>query len=199
MEIRDRFRKFLPIVIDVETAGLNAQKDALLEIGCIFLELQEDKLCMAEQMHFHVEPFRGANLDEKALEFNNIDPFHPFRFAVSENNALESIFKKIRQKVNEHKCQKGVLVGHNSWFDLAFINAATKRCKLNSPLHSFTSFDTATLGGAIYGHTVLAQILRLAKIPYNVDEAHSAIYDAKVTATLFCKIINSIDINSTSL
>ncbi|MDB0317488.1 ribonuclease T, partial [Acinetobacter baumannii] len=33
--IGQRFRGFLPVVVDVETAGFNAQTDALLEIACI--------------------------------------------------------------------------------------------------------------------------------------------------------------------
>lgn len=33
--IGQRFRGFLPVVVDVETAGFNCQTDALLEIACI--------------------------------------------------------------------------------------------------------------------------------------------------------------------
>ena len=33
--IKNRFRGYLPVIIDVETAGLNAQTDALLELAAI--------------------------------------------------------------------------------------------------------------------------------------------------------------------
>ena len=41
MTLKERFRKFLPVVVDVETAGFNAQTDALLEIACIPVLLNE--------------------------------------------------------------------------------------------------------------------------------------------------------------
>ena len=190
--IANRFRKFLPIVIDVETAGLNPAKDALLELACVFLKMEDGILVPDKTAHHHILPFKGANLDQASLEFNNIDPFHPFRFAIDEREALEELFSVIKKEVKLAKCQRGVLVGHNAWFDLAFINAAAKRTNLKSPLHGFTSFDTATLGAAIYGHTVLAQLLFTAKIPFDPEKAHSALYDAQVTAKLFCKIINQL-------
>ncbi|MED5420384.1 MAG: hypothetical protein VYD01_02905, partial [Pseudomonadota bacterium] len=33
----DRFRGFLPVVVDVETGGFNCKTDALLEIAAVFL------------------------------------------------------------------------------------------------------------------------------------------------------------------
>jgi len=84
-----------------------------------------------------------------------------------------------------------VLVGHNAHFDLSFILTAAKRCKFKqTPFHAFTVFDTATLSGLVFGKTVLAKALMAAKLGFNKDEAHSAIYDARQTASLFCHIIN---------
>ena len=37
-----RFRGFLPVVIDVETGGFNAQTDALLEIAAVTLHFNEE-------------------------------------------------------------------------------------------------------------------------------------------------------------
>ena len=34
-KIRSRFRGFLPIVVDIETGGLNPKTDALLEISIV--------------------------------------------------------------------------------------------------------------------------------------------------------------------
>ncbi len=44
-------------------------------------------------LHFHVEPFVGANLQPEALAFNGIDPNDPDRGAVSEYEALHEILK----------------------------------------------------------------------------------------------------------
>ena len=37
----DRFRGFLPVVVDVETGGFNSQTDALLEVAATLLEMDE--------------------------------------------------------------------------------------------------------------------------------------------------------------
>ncbi len=187
-----RFRGFLPVVVDVETAGFNARSDALLEIAAVILNLDEKGfLHPTETFHCHVEPFPGANLDKRALDFIGIDPFHPLRLAVPERDAMERIFKPIRKSVKEHGCSRAILVGHNPFFDLGFVKAATERSGIKrNPFHDFSTFDTATLAGLAYGQTVLARAVEAAGIPWDQDSAHSALYDAERTAELFCAIVN---------
>ncbi len=187
-----RFRGFLPVVVDVETSGLNPETDALLEIAIVPLAFnKEGMLFPLETEAYHVEPFQGARFDPKSLELTGIDPTHPFRYAIPEQQALHNIFLRVRDMLTEFGCQRAVLVGHNAWFDLAFIQAVVKRCHLRSvPFHSFTSLDTATLSAVALGETVLARALRAARIPFDIDQAHSAIYDAEKTAELFCFIVN---------
>ena len=70
------------MVVDVETGGFNAKKDALLEIGALTLKIDQDgHLEIDDTFACHVEPFPNANMDPKSLEVNGIDPFHPFRMA----------------------------------------------------------------------------------------------------------------------
>ena len=38
----DRFRGFLPVVVDVETGGFNSKTDALLEIAAVLLEIDDE-------------------------------------------------------------------------------------------------------------------------------------------------------------
>lgn len=186
-----RFRGFLPVVTDIETAGFNSDTDALLEIAIVLLLMNEEGKLQPHKTHFcHVLPFPDANLDPAALEFTQIDPYHPFRFAVSEQEALIQIFAPIQDALKQTHCQRAVLVGHNPNFDLSFILAASKRCQIASPFHPFTTFDTATLAGMAYGETVLAKACQTAGIAFDPKEAHSAIYDAERTAELFCNIIN---------
>jgi ribonuclease T len=190
--IRERFRGFLPIVVDVETGGLDCRHDALLEIAMISLKIDEEGFFSIDSLfHEHVMPHDQTKLDPKSLAFNKIDPYHPFRFAKSEKEALESLFGEIKKLKKLHHCSHAVLVGHNAWFDLGFINEAVVRNKLKSPFHAFTSFDTATLSALVFGQTVLPKALKAAGIDYNGEEAHSAIYDAMRTAELFCQIINN--------
>lgn len=195
--IARRFRGFLPVVVDIETAGFDPNKHALLEIAAVPVHLDEQGYFYpGETIAAHVEPFPGAKFDARSLEFNGIDPHHPFRFAKPEQEALESIFKPIRKLVKQEQCSRAILVGHNPAFDLGFLNAAIERCKIKKqPFHAFSTFDTATLAGLAYGQTVLARAVMAAGLGWDNSEAHSAVYDAEKTAQLFCKIINRWDKN----
>jgi len=192
IEIKNRFRGFLPIVVDIETGGFNAATDALLEIAACIIEMDEDgKLFPGEIITRHVEPFEGANLEPAALEFNGIRPDHPLRLAVAESVALKDIFQPVRRRLRETGCKRAILVGHNPFFDLSFLNAAIARVEYKrNPFHPFSSFDTATLGGLAYGQTVLARAVQAAGLEWDQSEAHSARYDTERTAQLFCEVIN---------
>lgn len=188
-----RFRGFLPVVVDVETAGFNARTDALLEIAAVLVHFDDKgQLCVGDTIASHVQPFPGANLDAASLAFTGIDPHHPFRFAISELEALKKTFEPIRQEIKLHDCTRAILVGHNPAFDLAFLKAAVARVGIKrNPFHQFSTFDTATLGGLAYGQTVLARAVQAAGIEWDSSYAHSARYDAEKTAELFCRIVNA--------
>lgn len=188
----NRFRGYLPVIIDIETGGFNAKKNPLLEIAAIIVEPDaSDSLQITEKHHYNIVPFKNSELDEAALKFTGIDPFHPFRMAIEEKDALARLFAPIRNAVKRNECKRAILVGHNPAFDMNFLNAAIDRCgQKRSPFHPFSSFDTATLGGLIYGQTVLAKIAQAAGLEWDNDKAHSALYDAEQTARLFCLMYN---------
>jgi ribonuclease T len=192
MLMSQRFRGYLPVVVDVETGGFNETTDALLQIAAVLIDIDErGQLYCAETVSCHVTPFAGANLDPKSMEVNGIDVDHPFRFAVDEKQALPKIFNPVRQAIKNHSCSKAILVGHNAHFDLKFINAAASRSGIKrNPFHPFSTFDTVTLAGLAYGQTVLARSIQSAGMEWDSNEAHSAVYDAEMTAMLFCKIVN---------
>ncbi len=191
--IADRFRGFLPVVVDVETAGFNAQTDALLEIAAVLITMDHSgKIYRDRTIACHVDPFPGANLDPRALEFTGINPYNPFRMAKPEMAALDHIFTPINEEMKAQGCSRAILVGHNAFFDLGFIKAAAERtAHKKNPFHSFTTFDTATLAGLAYGQTVLARAMQAAGLEWDGSQAHSAIYDAEKTADLFCAIVNT--------
>jgi len=190
--IAERFRGFLPVVVDVETAGFNAETDALLEIAAVTLRMDLNGNLQPHETHSaHVKPFPGANLDAAALAFTGIDPHHPFRIDVNEAEALRKVFAPVRAAVKESGCTRAILVGHNPAFDLSFVKAAVARTQIKrNPFHQFSTFDTATLGGLVYGQTVLARAIAAAGIEWDDNEAHSAVYDTEKTAELFCAMVN---------
>ncbi len=187
-----RFRGYLPVIVDIETAGFNAKKNPLLEIAAVIVEPDGQGLLHITESHaYNINPFNGSELDEAALKFTGIDPYHPFRMAVDEKEALTQLFKPIKTAVKRNECTRAILVGHNPAFDINFLNAAIARTKhKRSPFHPFSSFDTATLGGLVYGQTVLAKIAKAADLEWDSEKAHSALYDAEQTAKLFCIIVN---------
>lgn len=192
MTIKDRIRGYLPVVVDIETGGFNHQTDAMLEICAITLGMDElGNFYPKHTQHFHIQPFDGANLDPSALKFNGIDVDNPFRMAVSEKQALSEIFKTIRSEMKNEECTRAILVGHNAFFDLNFLYAASDRVRLKNPFHQFSTLDTVSLSALYYGETVLAKAMRVAQIQWDDASAHSALYDTQKTSELFCKIFNA--------
>lgn len=188
----DRFRGFLPVVVDVETGGFDCNRHALLEIAAIPIELDADgRFTMGQLVSTHVDPFPGAILDPKSMEVTGIDVGHPFRDAKPERAALDIIFHHVRQAARKAECQRAILVGHNAPFDLGFINAAVARVShKRNPFHPFSTFDTVTLAGLAYGQTVLSRAVQAAGLTWDGAQAHSAVYDAERTAELFCAVLN---------
>lgn len=190
--IADRFRGFLPVVVDVETGGFNPATDALLEIAAVLLDVDPaGDLQPGEDFRCLVNPFPGANLEPASLQVTGIDPHHPLRPALDEGEALTRIFQPIRRAVRDTGCNRAILVGHNAFFDLQFLNAAVDRVGAKrNPFHPFSSFDTATLAGVAFGQTVLSRAVTAAGFEWDETQAHSALYDAKMTAHVFCKVVN---------
>jgi len=195
IKMKDRFRGFLPVVVDVETGGFNEKTDALLQIAAVMLEINEQGQFIRTETHTcHVTPFEGANLDPASMAVNGINVDHPLRMALNEKDALVKIFKPIREAIKEHDCKRAILIGHNANFDLKFMNEAARRNNLKrNPFHLFSTFDTVSLSGLAYGQTVLSRSAKAAGLPWDNNEAHSAIYDAEQTAELFCKIVNNFN------
>lgn len=193
--IAQRFRGFLPVVIDLETGGFNAQEHALLELAAVIIDMDgAGKLYKKQTIHHQVAPFLGAKIDPEALKVNGILPNHPLRMARDEAYVLQDLFNIVRKYLTETQCTRAIMVAHNAAFDLSFLQAAVARCQIkNSPFHSFSTFDTVTLGGVMTGQTVLARIAEACGFVYDTQKAHGAKYDAELTADIFCQLVNSLD------
>ncbi len=191
-ELKNRFRGYFPVIIDVETAGFNAATDALLEVAAVTTKMDENGLLYPDKtFHYHVEPFENANLEQAALDFNGIDPYCALRGALDESEVMKDLCKNVRKEQKAADCQRSVIVAHNASFDQSFVNAAIERSHIKrSPFHPFVSFDTTSLAGLALGQTVLVKACEAAGIPFDQKEAHSALYDTQRTAELFCFIVN---------
>ena len=193
--LKERFRKFLPVVVDLETGGFDPKNNAILEIAIQLIDENDSMLILGESHRFHINPFDGLIIDNDALEFLKLDLNHPLRQAVDEKFALKEIFQIINKQKSKFDCSRAILVGHNAFFDHSFLLEACKRNNIKkSPFHPFSLIDTVSLGVLATKQTVLARICKELDVSYNNEEAHSAAYDAMVTAQVFCKIINDFDL-----
>jgi len=192
--LKDRFRKFLPVIVDLETGGFDSKKNAILEIAIQLIDEENSRLVLGDSYRYHIKPFDGLKVDKEALEFLRLDLNHPLRSAVEEEYALKESFKIINKHKSKYECSRAILVGHNAFFDHSFLSEACNRNNIKkSPFHPFSLIDTVSLGVLATQQTVLARVCKELDISYINEEAHSAAYDAEVTAQVFCKIINDYD------
>ena len=197
--IKERFRKYLPVVVDLETGGFNPKKNAILEIAATLISKNENTqlLEVGETYRYHIEPFEGLVVEQESLDFTKINLNHPLRNAITEKDALDELFKIINTERTANGCSRAILIGHNAHFDHSFLTEAISRNNLKkSPFHPFSVLDTVTLGALHTKQTVLARICDVLKIDYDSKQAHSAAYDSDITAKVFCKIINEFDSHS---
>lgn len=195
MLLNQRFRKYLPVVVDLETGGFDPINNAILEIAATLIG-QNDKyeLVVLDTHRYHIDPYEDLIIEQESLDFTKIKLDHPLRKAVSEKEALTELFKIINKAKSEYSCSRAILVGHNAHFDLAFIKESIKRNNIKkSPFHPFSVLDTVSLGAMHTQQTVLARVCESLNIDYDSNEAHSAAYDAEITAKVFCNIINLFD------
>ncbi len=192
MEMRSRFRGFLPVVVDLETGGFDSGVHALLDIAAVTLEFEDEHLVIAERHRWQVTPHPDTVVEPASLALTGIDLEDSLRDAVPEAVAMRQLFRTVRTEVKRQRCQRAIVTAHNAHFDHAFIHsAATRNGVKRSPFHPFSVVDTVGLAAVVYGHTVLGEACARAGIHYAAEQAHSAAYDAEVTARLFCALVNT--------
>ena len=190
----NRFRGFLPVAVDIETSGFDANRHGILEIAAVTFEFLNGELVIDQRLRWAVRPFASAAIDQASLKITGIDLDDHDRGAIGEKNALMEMFKVVRKAVKRHGCQRAILLAHNAAFDAGFLRKAVERTRVKrDPFHPFSTLDTASIAAVAYGHTVLSEACARAGIPYEKDKAHSALYDAERCALLFCKVVNTWD------
>ncbi len=190
--IKERFRGFLPVVVDIETSGFNPHTAAIMQIAMMTVTMDEaGMLYPGEIFTADIRPFPGAVIEEANIRFTGIDPFDESRGLEDEKPALVRLCKAVSKKVKEAGCRKAILTGHNGNFDLRFLNCAIERIGYKrNPFHPFSVLDTASLSGLVYGQTVLARACLAAGMDFDENHAHRADYDTIQECELFCALVN---------
>ena len=191
MTMKTRFRGYLPVVVDLETGGFDDTVNSLLEIAAVTLDFEHERLVARGRHRWAVTPHPDTAVEEASLRVTGIDLDDPARGAVSELDAVRGLFQVVRTEVKRQGCQRAIVTAHNAHFDHGFIHAAATRNGIKrNPFHPFSVVDTVALAAVHYGHTVLSEACGRAGIDYDAHRAHSAAYDAKITAELFCAVVN---------
>ena len=140
MEISDRFRGYLPVVVDLETGGFSKDDNPILEVACSFVTMRDGQLCVKDNANWSLEPFEGSHIEPASLKVTKIDLDDPNRNALDEREALVEFFKTVRDEMKFADCHRAIMVAHNASFDQGFLNAACERLKIKrNPFHPFTA------------------------------------------------------------
>ena len=104
------------IVLDLETGGLDKLKDAILQFGFVVLDLDFKELDKGETL----VKSEKRNVTPKALEINGLNLEECENKGATREQLYEGI-KKIFEKFTVGNF-KPIVVGHNSGFDIGFLN-----------------------------------------------------------------------------
>lgn len=125
------------VALDTETGGLEADKNALLEIAVAPLTSRLELVEGVEPFHATIKPYPGSDLHPRALHVNKHfwakDPNSPeFQAALTEAVAWERLSQYLAKHFKYEKVtdQNGiVMVGWNVGFDENFLKAWCARVR----------------------------------------------------------------------
>ncbi len=161
------------ICFDLETTGLNAKQDKIIEIGAFRVKNKEIK----DEFSIFVDS--EMEISPKITQLTGINQ-DMLKGAPKEKEAME--------KFMEFCGESPVLVAHNANFDVSFIKATLERLNLS---FNFTYIDTVPFSRALImsvKNHKLDTIAKFLKIPeFN---HHRACDDAKALAYIFIALMN---------
>lgn len=193
------------IIYDIETGGLWAHNNPIIEIAMIGLDQDMKEVFRYEQF---VKPYKGKDgvelkVEQGALNANNID----MREVMSKGIEGKDLYKdlvKIFKESKRGKFNKPILVGHNNCeFDNSFLeylfDLYEKRERDTCQLWKYVSkfnFDTMFFARQRTGHvdTMANYQLGTCCSTYGIEllNAHRAMNDVEATKELYKKFISII-------
>ncbi|KIQ95219.1 DNA polymerase III polC-type [Anoxybacillus thermarum] len=164
------------VVFDVETTGLSAVYDTIIELAAVKV--------------------KNGEIIDRFESFAN--PHHPLSATTIELTKITDDMLKDAPDVEEvlekfyHWIDDCVLVAHNATFDIGFLNAGFKkmnRGKVTNPV-----IDTLELARYLYPELKNHRLNTLCK-KFNIEltQHHRAIYDAEATGYLLIHLAKELD------
>ena len=153
------------VAFDLETTGLNAREDEIIEIGAVILKQGRE----IRRFQTFVDP--GRKLDRKIVDLTGITDE-----MLAGAPKLEEVLPQFVEFVGQR-----VLVAHNADFDTGFIRAAC--AKVGIP-YTFTSADTLILAQNLMPHLSKFKLDVVAKALSLPEFNHHRAADDAVTCGL---------------
>mgnify|MGYP004642934461 FL=1 len=162
------------VVFDLETTGLSAQKNHIIEIGAVKIKGGE----IVDSFSTFVEP--PVKIPQKITELTSITD-SMVKGAPKEEKAVGDFLKF---------CGESVLVAHNASFDTGFIRVSLQR---RGESFSYCFIDTVSLARKMYPELKSFKLNSLAKhLKVKLDHHHRAVDDALATAYIFKKMLEGL-------
>ncbi len=163
------------VVFDVETTGLRPFKgDEIISLGAVTIE-------------------NGAIMDRSAFQ-QLVNPRRPISSKAKEITGISDGMLRDKPEIMPvikefiEFCGPRILVAHNAPFDLAFLNlklGETTGKRIINPV-----IDTVLLTAALYYHLENYSLENLSsRFGFSLEGRHDSLADARMTATLFLKLL----------
>lgn len=156
------------VAFDTETTGLKPEESKVVEIGAV----KFNKDGVLSRFSVLIDP--ECHMPEEAGAINHI---------TDEMLKGKPLFKEIAKDFLRF-IKNSILVAHNASFDIAFINAELKRCKIGKITNKV--IDTLIFSREVFPRLDSYKLQELAKrFEIVAFEAHRAEDDARVCMELF--------------
>ena len=158
------------IVIDLETTGLSAKLDKIIEIGAVkFVEGKEQEVFSS-----YINP--GVKLPERIVELTGITDAD-----VQDAPYIEEVLDELEAFLGGE-----ILLGHNLLFDYSFLKRAFSFQRRSFEKSGIDTLRIARTCLPQAEHKGLGDLCRLYDIPIR---AHRAVGDARATGLLYQKLL----------
>ncbi len=155
------------VALDLETTGLDAERDAITEIGAVkfrgetILETFQTLVNPRRPIPFNIQQLTGITTE-----------------MVADAPSLSDVLPRLHRMVGDHP-----IIGHNVGFDLSFLGR-------QGLFRDNFSIDTFELASILLPHADRYNLATLAEtVGIELPASHRALDDAKVTHALFVSLL----------
>lgn len=171
------------VVIDVETSGLSARRDRILQIAAVQVDANGN---VTNEWATYVRP-----------RFGRVGPTHVHGLTAASLRSAPA-FRVVAPELAK-QLDGAIVVGHNIDFDWAFVRRSLRRARV--PLAPTARLCTLDLSRSLDPDRVLRHKLAEVCERYGVElhDAHDALADARATALVLPHLLTSAGLTGEAL